>query len=259
MYEAKRNGKRRAELYQAGLERADGPDGGRAPWFARNDEQRAEIQDVLDDPGAITMVYQPIMDLRTGRAVGYESLSRFNRLPRRGPDAWFAQAHRCGLGYALEAKAIAAALATPGRPPGTYLTVNLSPSSLLSDEVLLALPGRLDDLVVEITENELRRGDPPSTTRSPPCAPAAPDRPSTTPGAGYAGLIHLLRLQPDIIKLDRTLTTGVDDDPAKAAADQLLRPLREGHRRDGLRRGRRDAARSSNVSPTSTSPTARAT
>ena len=36
---------------------------------------------------------------------GYESLSRFNRAPRRAPDAWFAQAHRCGLGYALEAKA----------------------------------------------------------------------------------------------------------------------------------------------------------
>ena len=52
--------------------------------------------------------------------------------------------------------------------------------------------------------------------RSPPCAPAAPDSPSTTPAAGYAGLIHILRLQPDIIKLDRTLTTGVDTDPAKA-------------------------------------------
>ena len=45
----------------------------------------------------------------------------------RPPNAWFAQAHRCGLGYELEARAIASALAAPGRPAGTYLTVNMSP------------------------------------------------------------------------------------------------------------------------------------
>jgi GAF domain-containing protein len=36
-------------------------------------------------------------------------------------------------------------------------------------------------------------------------------------GAGYAGLTHVMRLQPDMLKLDRALTTGVQDDPAKAA------------------------------------------
>ena len=129
---------------------------------------------------------------------------------------WFAQAHRCGLGYALEAKAIAAALATPGRPPGTYLTVNLSPSSLLSDEVLRVLPDRLDGLVIEITENELVSGDPAindalAALRARGARLAVDDT-----GAGYAGLTHVMRLQPDIIKLDRALTTGVDTDPAKA-------------------------------------------
>jgi diguanylate cyclase (GGDEF)-like protein/PAS domain S-box-containing protein len=214
MYEAKRNGKRRAELYHAGLERTEA--GARAPWFARNDEQRAEIQDVLEDPQGITMVFQPIMDLRTRCVVGYEALSRFNRTPRRGPDVWFAQAHRCGLGYALEAKAIAAALATPGRPPGAYLAFNLSPSSLLSDEVLHTLPDHLDGLVIEITENELVSGDPAikhalAALRVRGARLAVDDI-----GAGYAGLTHLVRLQPDILKLDRALITGVDADAAKA-------------------------------------------
>jgi diguanylate cyclase (GGDEF)-like protein/PAS domain S-box-containing protein len=216
MYEAKRNGKGRAELYHKTLERSDGRDG-RAPWFARNDEQRAEIEDVLADPDAITMVFQPIMDLRTGRVAGYESLSRFNRTPRRGPDVWFAQAHRCGLGYALEAKAITAALAAPGRPTGAYLTFNLSPSSLLSGEVLRVLPERLDGLVVEITENELVSGEPAildalDALRARGARLAVDDT-----GAGYAGLTHLMRLQPDIIKLDRALTTGVDHDPAQGS------------------------------------------
>ncbi len=216
MYEAKRTGTRNAVLYQPELERLDASDGARGRWFARNDEQRAEIASVLADPDGITMVFQPIMDLRTGRIAGYESLARFKRTPLRGPEVWFAQAHRCGLGYALEAKAIAAALATPGRPAGSYLTFNLSPSSLLSDEVRRVLPDRLDGLVVEITENELVSGDPAITAaldelRSRGARLAVDDT-----GAGYAGLTHVMRLRPDIIKLDRALTTGVDSDQAKA-------------------------------------------
>jgi diguanylate cyclase (GGDEF)-like protein/PAS domain S-box-containing protein len=215
MYDAKRAGKRRAQLYEPRLESDAHTVGGQ--WFARDDEQRAEIESVLDDPSGITMVFQPIMDLRTGRVAGYESLSRFNREPRRTPDLWFAQAHRHGLGYALEAKAIQAALAwADSRPAGAYLTFNLSPSSLLSDHVMRVLPQRLDGLVIEITENELVSGDPAihralAGLRGRGARLAVDDT-----GAGYAGLTHVMRLQPDIIKLDRALTTGVDLDPAKA-------------------------------------------
>jgi EAL domain-containing protein (putative c-di-GMP-specific phosphodiesterase class I) len=35
--------------------------------------------------------------------------------------------------------------------------------------------------------------------------------------AGYAGLRHILRLRPDIIKLDIDLTRGIDADPARHA------------------------------------------
>ena len=48
----------------------------------------------------------------------------------------------------------------PGRPAGTYLTVNLSPSALTSEAVARVLPERLDDLVIEITENEVLAEDP---------------------------------------------------------------------------------------------------
>jgi diguanylate cyclase (GGDEF)-like protein/PAS domain S-box-containing protein len=215
MYDAKRAGKQRARLYDPRLEDDAHTVGGQ--WFARDDEQRAEIESVLADPDGITMVFQPIMDLRTGRVAGYESLSRFNREPRRAPDLWFAQAHRCGLGYALEAKAVLSALAwAESRPAGTYLTFNLSPSSLLSDEVMRVLPERLDGLVIEITENELVSGDPAilkalASLRARGARLAVDDT-----GAGYAGLTHVMRLQPDVIKLDRALTTGVDLDPAKA-------------------------------------------
>jgi EAL domain-containing protein (putative c-di-GMP-specific phosphodiesterase class I) len=36
-------------------------------------------------------------------------------------------------------------------------------------------------------------------------------------GAGYASFSHVLKLRPDIIKLDRSLVTGIDDDGARRA------------------------------------------
>ncbi|MEA2317416.1 MAG: hypothetical protein QOD44_1605 [Solirubrobacteraceae bacterium] len=217
MYAAKRNGKRRVELYDAGLELVDFPSGDRERWFRQSDEQRQEILAILDDPEALTVAFQPIMDLRTGRVAGYESLARFNRMPQRAPNVWFDQAHRAGLGYALEARAVELALATPGRPEGTYLAVNLSPSSLLSEQVQRVLPARLDDLVIEVTENELVSGDPEIVAAIAALRERGARLAVDDTGAGYAGLTHVMRLAPDVIKLDRALTTGVDADPVKGA------------------------------------------
>jgi diguanylate cyclase (GGDEF)-like protein/PAS domain S-box-containing protein len=217
MYAAKSNGKARIELYHPDLERIDAPVTGRGNWFRGRDEQREEIQSVLEDPDAIQIAFQPIMDLRTGRVAGYEALSRFQRSPTRPPNEWFAQAHRCGLGHALEAKALACALKTPNRPDGAYLALNLSPSSLIHDELHNVLPAQLEGLVIEITENELVSDDPAITTALSVLRQRGARLAVDDVGAGYAGLTHVMRLAPDIIKLDRALTTGVDADPVKAA------------------------------------------
>ena len=131
---------------------------------------------------------------------------------------WFAQAHRCGLGYALEAKAIAARAGDArAGPAGAYLTFNLSPSSLLSDEVharAARAPRRAS------SSRSPRTSSSPATRRIPDALADLRARGARLAvddtGAGYAGLTHVMRLQPDIIKLDRALTTGVDLDPAKA-------------------------------------------
>ena len=216
MYKAKRAGRGRVELYNRALE-GEQADTGRAAWFARADEQREEVASLLADPNMIGMVFQPIMDLRTGRVAGYESLMRVDREPRRGPDVWLAQAHRCGLGYALEARAITTALATPDRPPGPHLALNMSPSALTSTEVLRALPKDLHGIVIEITENELVSDDPALHEALRQLRERGAQLAVDDTGAGYAGLTHVMRLRPDIIKLDRTLITNVDSDPAKAA------------------------------------------
>ena len=143
------------------------------------------------------MVFQPILDLRTGAVAGYEALARFVNPETRPPNAWFAQAHRFGLGYELEARALAAALSTADRPEGTYLTVNLSPSALHVG----AGPGRpagvARGLVVELTENELLSEAPGLDAALADVRERGGRIAIDDAGAGYAGLKHVMRLEPD--------------------------------------------------------------
>jgi EAL domain-containing protein (putative c-di-GMP-specific phosphodiesterase class I) len=105
--------------------------------------------------GEPDIVFQPILDLTTGQVAGYEALSRFPTLPDLAVDAVFALAREMGHGYRLEMLAVLKALrAGAGRPAGTVLSVNLSPSSLCHPALLETLPRDLHGLQVEITEHE---------------------------------------------------------------------------------------------------------
>ena len=178
---------------------------------------RAAVEFVLSSPDGIVPVYQPLVSLQTGKIAGYEALARFPHPPARRPDEWFAIATRCGLGPDLERRAVEAALAAGDRPAGTYLSFNLSASALMSDDVLDALPFDLSDIVIEITENE-RVSDPEGlAARLVPLRERGARVAVDDAGAGYSGLQQVMRIQPDIIKLDRSLVANVDSDPAKAA------------------------------------------
>ena len=179
--------------------------------------ERLEIEQLLQSPEPVVPVFQPIVELRAGRLVGYEALARFPEQDARTPDAFFNQAARVGLGPQLEAIAVVAALKAPNRPSGTYLSLNLTPSAICSSLVRASLPQKLDDVVIEITEHELAPQDGALETglaelRSRGARIAIDDA-----GAGYAGLQQVMRVQPDIIKLDRSLVSAVDQDSARAA------------------------------------------
>jgi EAL domain-containing protein (putative c-di-GMP-specific phosphodiesterase class I) len=184
--------------------------------------ERAEMDAILARPDGIVPVFQPIVEVAIGRVVGYEALARFPALPERAVDECFARAHRCGLGPDLEARAVASALAVPGRPPGTYLSVNVSPSALASAEVAAVLPDDLRDIIVEVTEHEvvtdqmLLDADL-SALRERGARIAIDDA-----GAGYAGLQRVMRTRSDILKLDKALVEGLHAEPAKLALVEAL-------------------------------------
>ena len=185
---------------------------------------RHEVVAVMEDPEGLTPVFQPLVALATGQISGYEALTRFKQPPKRFPDQWFNLAARVGLGGALEAHAIKKALDVPNRPPGTYLSLNLSPSTLRAPEVQAVLPEDLTGLVIEVTEHELASDDTAlgvdlDDIRRRGARIAVDDA-----GAGYAGLQQLMRVAPDLIKLDRSLVQNIHEDPAKQAlVDSFVR------------------------------------
>jgi diguanylate cyclase (GGDEF)-like protein/PAS domain S-box-containing protein len=238
MYAAKRRGKARAEAFDpvVAAEFAEtfestapiNEEAERTTWLARAEGQRAEIEEILSDPQThIQQVFQPIVDLRSGLVAAFEALSRFKDTARP-PNAWFAQAHRCGLGIELELAAARAQLQTPGRPPNTRLSINLSPSALQSSELELLLREHdLSTVTLELTEDELINEGSALEDRLDELRLRGAHLAVDDLGAGYAGLRQVMRLQPDVMKLDRSLVSGVSCDPAKAPMiDALVRYAR---------------------------------
>ncbi|GGL93536.1 sensor domain-containing phosphodiesterase [Nakamurella endophytica] len=187
-----------------------------------DDEARDRVRSVLDRGGP-DIALQPVLRVPERVVVGYEALARFPE-GTGGPQAWFALARRAGLGVELELAAVRCALPVLDRlPEDVDLAVNLSAEALLAAELPGLLAGRpVRRLIVEITEHEdvadypaLRAGM--AALRGLGLRFALDDA-----GAGYAGMRHLVELQPDIIKMDYHLTHDMHRDPARAAMAAAL-------------------------------------
>ena len=188
------------------------------------DEQRDRIEAVLSDGTTMGMVFQPIVNLTDHSVVGMEALSRFASEPLRSPDLWFEEAASVGLGPTLEMKAVRAAVAHVSRlPEGAFMAVNASPELMMSGKLdHLADDPACSRLVFELTEHEAVDDYGPIRDRMEPLLRAGARIAVDDTGAGYASLRHILLLQPQIIKLDRSLTHGVDHDPARRALASSL-------------------------------------
>lgn len=168
---------------------------------------------------SVRIAFQPIVELHTRSWIGMEALARFP--DGRSPLNWLAEAHEAGLGLELERLCLEATLESTAQvPDGVYMAVNASPQLIVTEEFAAALDAhasRLQHLVLEITENtavsrydDIHRALAPFRSRG--LRLAVDDT-----GAGFASFSHVLSLRPDMIKLDRSLISGIQHDPARRA------------------------------------------
>jgi EAL domain-containing protein (putative c-di-GMP-specific phosphodiesterase class I)/DNA-binding response OmpR family regulator len=164
-------------------------------------------------------VFQPIVDLVDGRVCGMEALARFLTRPRRSPETWFAEASTHDLLIPLELAAAGLALGQLDLvPEGVYVSVNVSPQTLCAPgllEILRDVPARR--VVLELTErspivNYEEAVECVSNLRVLGARLAVDDV-----GRGFSGLGRVVELAPDLLKIDRSLVSGVDSDAAKSA------------------------------------------
>ncbi|HSG55672.1 MAG TPA: EAL domain-containing protein, partial [Paracoccaceae bacterium] len=185
-------------------------------------EVRARVEEMLDGH-AITIFHQPIHDLATGEPMGVECLARFPNTTRRGPDQWFEDAERVGLGVELEMAAVRAALETLGHVPnGKYVAINASPATILSGMLERELEGvDTGKLVIEVTEHQ-QVADYTVLSRQLARLKDKVRIAIDDVGTGYSGLRHIVDLQPDILKMDMALTRDIHRDPARRALTGAL-------------------------------------
>jgi len=194
---------------------------------AERDARAAKVRRVLDRPlgsAGLTMVFQPIVDLGSGSLVGLEALARFNGVADPPPNRWFAEAATVGYGIALEVRAIQEALrAVEGLSPNVYLSVNASPAAAASrDLAKLLSTSPVERLVLEITEHAVIADYAELNQRLRPLRDRGLRVAVDDAGSGFASWRHVLKLAPDIIKLDASLTHDIDDDAHQRALSYSL-------------------------------------
>jgi EAL domain-containing protein (putative c-di-GMP-specific phosphodiesterase class I) len=207
-------------------------------WSGSMKDKTEEVEDFLElgrrtqevlavvEGEALEILFQPIVDLRSGDVIGVEALSRIRTEPYRPPNVWFAAAHAVELGAELELLAVRMALSRmDDLPPSAFLAINVSPG-LLPHAALegLLFSNDLSRIVIEVTEHEdldedqyARIKEAIAELRSFGIRVAVDDA-----GAGFSSLRHVLELQPDIVKLDVSITAAIEHDPARRALASCL-------------------------------------
>jgi EAL domain-containing protein (putative c-di-GMP-specific phosphodiesterase class I) len=185
--------------------------------------KRTRIQSVIDN-NELSIVFQPIWNIKTMKPLGFECLSRFSAEPYRSPDQWFDEAAEVDLGVMLELEAIRRSLSfATWFPHETYLGINASPAAVLSSGFAEMFEGApLDRLIVEITEHSTVGNYEELLAVLNPLRQRGLKLAVDDAGAGYCSLRHILNMGPDIIKLDIGLTRDIDLDPARKALARAL-------------------------------------
>jgi EAL domain-containing protein (putative c-di-GMP-specific phosphodiesterase class I) len=165
------------------------------------------------------MAYQPIVRTIDGSIFGYEALMRSDEPTLSSPAAILDAAERMDrlaeLGRVVRSCAILP-LKHGSKEPSLF--VNLHPADLLDDELVspdAPMSAVADRVFLEITEraaiqNIVETRDRVARLRCAGYRIAIDDL-----GSGYAGLTSFATLEPDIVKLDMTLTRGCDESPLK--------------------------------------------
>jgi diguanylate cyclase (GGDEF)-like protein len=191
--------------------------------------------------GGLTMAYQPLIDLKTGRVTGFEALARWKHpvIGQIPPDEFIRVAEESGLIVPLGRWAIDCALGTlkdwddaAGTELPIHIAVNLSAIQIARDDIGRAVSDSLKHhgvhgsrLTIELTESAIV-GDPDRAGRALTALKACDAMVAMDDfGTGFSNLASLQRLPIDTLKIDRSFVTGMIGDEDKMAIIRAILSL----------------------------------
>jgi diguanylate cyclase (GGDEF)-like protein len=204
--------------------------------FAIETELRRAIEN-----GCMTLNFQPICDLGTGRITSFEALARWTNDDGVliSPNAFIPVAEESGLivplgRWAMEeaARTLAEWDARAGGDCGVKIAVNLSAIQLQRDQIGAMVKTALDRhnmpgsrFTLELTESAIV-SDPDRIAQT---MSALKDLGTTLAmddfGTGYSNLAYLQKLPIDVLKIDRSFVTGMLADRDKVAIIRAILSL----------------------------------
>jgi diguanylate cyclase (GGDEF)-like protein len=224
LYRGKRNGRTVVTTYDPEKDHGHVDEGMRA-------ELSSAISAVIDG-NSLTPVYQPIVELGTGRVVGYEGLVR---VPKESTfahaGAMFDAAEVAGRVADLDRAALDVVLrGARDLPDWVSLSVNISPRTLEAAEfsastflAILRRHGMVPDrIALELTERESIR-DPERLRAALIGVQSAGVRVAADDvGAGNAGLRLLSQFRFDVVKIDLSLVQRESDDQTQSVLRSIV-------------------------------------
>jgi diguanylate cyclase (GGDEF)-like protein len=244
MYFAKSEGKRHHAVYKPSMQES----------VHRRSELCVALEHAVEED-AITLRYQPIVDLDEGHTVAIEALARWN-VPMRGdvePEEFIALAEEYGLMVELGGKLLRRACEQASawqRELGLdslSLTVNLTPSEIhnphLPEEVARVLEDtrlRPDRLILEITEEGAMK-DPVATIETMWALRRLGVKLALDDfGTGYSSLAHLRDFPIDYLKVAKPFVDRLETDPVGITFVETILRLADSLRLDAIAEGIED-------------------
>lgn len=191
---------------------------------------------------ALTLAFQPLVDMKQRKVVGFEALARWTHEGEVVSPAEFVPiAEDSGLIVPMGRLVLSKAMATlrswddkAHRPVPVHMSVNVSPIQLARDDIVAVVKRAMAQhrltghrLMIEVTES--------SVVESPEAADAilralvALDVRIAMDdfGTGYSNIASLQRLPIDTLKIDRSLVAGIDTSADSLAIVRTIHRLGE--------------------------------
>ncbi len=223
MYEAKRAGKGQIKIFDPAMRLG----------ATTQLEYRSELSTALANR-QFRLVYQPLVDLRTGVVTGAEALIRW-RHPTRddvSPGEFIPVAERSGLikdiGKWVLDQAVREAATWQVRGP-RYVSINVSAVQLRSDDFVAQVSDALassglppEQVLLEVTETVLVDEIESASTALNALRELGVRIAIDDFGTGYCSLSYLQRFPVDVVKIDRQFVDEVDGDEHRSSLARMI-------------------------------------